>query len=93
VFEGFTLLFEAWLIESCKAMPVNNVSQLTGVSNHKIWYVLETIKQELLRHEDFSQIDTRVRDETSVAFRHNYITLFVDLKEKKTLYHSDGKGH
>ena len=28
---GFTLLFEALLIQLCKAMPVHNVSQLTGV--------------------------------------------------------------
>ncbi|SMG64999.1 hypothetical protein BMETH_294011511152, partial [methanotrophic bacterial endosymbiont of Bathymodiolus sp.] len=28
---GFTLLFEALLIQLCKAMPVHNVSDLTGV--------------------------------------------------------------
>jgi hypothetical protein len=33
---GFTLLFEALLIQLCKAMPVHNVSDLTGVSDHKI---------------------------------------------------------
>ncbi|TXL04081.1 ISL3 family transposase, partial [Methylococcaceae bacterium CS1] len=30
---GFTLLFEALLIQLCKAMPVHNVSDLTGVSD------------------------------------------------------------
>jgi transposase len=38
---GFTLLFEALLMQLCKAMPVHNVSQLTGVSDHKVWRVLD----------------------------------------------------
>jgi transposase len=88
---GFTLLFEALLIQLCKAMPVNNVSQLTGVSNHKIWRVLDIYVKKAKQGEDFSQLDTLGMDETSVAKGHDYITLFVDIKERKTLHISDGK--
>ena len=42
---GFTLLFEALLIQLCKAMPVHNVSQLTGVFDHKIWRLHCTRKE------------------------------------------------
>ena len=32
-------------------------------------------------------------DETSRAKRHNYVTLFADLKEKRTVFVAEGKGH
>ncbi len=88
---GFTLLFEALLIQLCRSMPVHNVSQLTGVSDHRLWSLLETYVNAAKFDENFSQITTLGMDETSVARGHDYITLFVDLKEKKTVYISDGK--
>jgi transposase len=37
---GFTLLFEAFILQLTKHMPVNVVSKLTGVSNNKLWRIL-----------------------------------------------------
>jgi len=91
VVSGFTLLFEALLIQLCKSMPVHNVSQLTGVSDHKIWRVLSTYVTGAKFDEDYSQLKVVGMDETSVAKGHQYITLFVDLKQRKTLHISDGK--
>ncbi|NOQ76205.1 MAG: ISL3 family transposase [Methylococcaceae bacterium] len=88
---GFTLLFEALLIQLCKAMPVHNVSQLTGVSDHKIWRVLDTYIDLAKIDENFSDISVIGMDETSITRGHDYITLFVDLKERKTLHISSGK--
>ena len=88
---GFTLLFEALLMQLCKMMPVHNVSQLTGVSDYKIWRVLDTYIDLAKTDEDLSNIATIGMDETSVAKGHDYITLFVDLEERKTVYISDGK--
>ena len=88
---GFTLLFEALLIQLCKAMPVHNVSNLTGVSDHKIWRVLDTYIELAKKDEDYSDISTIGMDETSIAKGHDYITLFVDLVERKTLHISAGK--
>jgi transposase len=88
---GFTLLFEALLIQLCKAMPVHNVSQLTGVSDHKVWRVLDSYIDLAKKEEDYSKIHTIGMDETSIARGHEYITLFVDLVEKKTLHISAGK--
>lgn len=88
---GFTLLFEALLIQLCRAMPVHNVSQLTGVSDHKIWRVLDTYIGLAKIDENFSEISVIGMDETSIARGHDYITLFVDLKERKTLHISSGK--
>jgi len=88
---GFTLLFEALLIQLCKAMPVHNVSQLTGVSDHKIWRVLDSYIELAKKDENYSDISVIGMDETSIAKGHEYITLFVDLAERKTLHISSGK--
>ena len=88
---GFTLLFEALLIQLCKAMPVHNVSELTGVSDHKIWRVLDSYIDLVKKDEKYSDISVIGMDETSIAKGHKYITLFVDLVERKTLHISSGK--
>jgi len=88
---GFTLLFEALLIQLCKAMPVHNVSKLTGVSDHKVWRVLDTYIALAKKDEDFSDLSIIGMDETSIAKGHEYITLFVDLVERRTVHISAGK--
>jgi transposase len=88
---GFTLLFEALLIQLCKAMPVHNVSELTGVSDHKVWRVLDSYIDLAKKDENYSDISVIGMDETSIAKGHEYITLFVDLVERKTLHISAGK--
>ena len=88
---GFTLLFEALILQLCTHMPVHNVSQLTGVSDFKIWRLLDTYIAAAKSNEDFSEITTIGMDETSVAKGHDYITLFVDLNQSRTIHISDGK--
>ena len=83
VMSGFTLLFEALLFQLCKTMPVHNVAQLTKVSDHRLWRMLDIYIEKAKISEDFSDIKVVGMDETSVAKGHDYITLFVDLKEKK----------
>jgi transposase len=92
VVSGFTLLFEALLIQLCKSMPVHNVSQLTGVSDYLIWRVLDVYINGSKFDEDLHVLNTIGMDETSIAKGHDYITLFVDLQEKRTVHISDGKG-
>ena len=89
---GFTLLFEAFILQLCKHMPVNQVSKLVGVSNHKIWHLLECYISLAMWNECYSGIVSIGMDETSVARGHDYITLFVDLLKKRTIHISDGKG-
>jgi transposase len=72
-------------------MPVHNVSDLTGVSDHKIWRVLDVYIELAKKDEDYSDISLIGMDETSIAKGHDYITLFVDLVERKTLHISAGK--
>jgi transposase len=89
---GFTLLFEAFVLQLCKHMPVSQVAKLTGTTSHKIWHLLECYIRLAMWNEDYSAIEEIGMDETSVARGHDYITLFVDLLKRRTIHISDGKG-
>ena len=88
---GFTLLFEALLVQLCQAMPVNKVAQLTKTNDDKLWSMLEKYIDKTREHEDFKDIEAIGLDETSRAKGHEYITLFVDLLKRRTIFITDGK--
>jgi len=88
---GFTLLFEALLMQLCQAMPVNKVAQLIKTSDDKLWNMLDRYINKTREHEDFKDVDAIGLDETSMAKGHEYITLFVDLKKRRTIFITDGK--
>lgn len=89
---GFTLLFEALLLQLCKHMPVSHAARMTGVSDEKLWRMLELYVDAARVDADCSQLSVVGMDETSVAKGHDYITLFVDMEQRKTLHIADGKG-
>lgn len=80
---GFTLLFEALLLELCRNMPVIQVALMTNVSGNKLWRMLDLYVEAARFDEDCSQLSTVGMDETSVAKGHDYITLFVDMDQRK----------
>jgi transposase len=89
---GFTLLFEALLLELCRNMPVAQVARMTNVSSNKLWRMLELYVEAARFDEDCGQLVTVGIDETSVAKGHDYISLFVDMEQRKTLHIAEGKG-
>jgi transposase len=88
---GFTLLFEAFLLQLCQAMPVSKVADITKTSDDKLWRMLEKYIDQTRTQEDFKEITSIGMDETSRAKGHEYITLFVDLKERRTIFITKGK--
>jgi transposase len=92
VVKGFTLLFEALIIQLCQAMPVHSVAKIAGVTDHKIWRILDLYVEKAKVNENFSEVNSIGVDETSVAKGHDYISLFVDLNKKRVIHISDGKG-
>jgi len=90
---GFTLLFEALIIELCAHMPVHSVCQIINESDNKIWRLLEKYVDSALEHEDYSHITAVGMDETSRSKGHNYISLFVDMVKGKTVHVAEGKDH
>jgi len=88
---GFTLLFEALLLQLCQAMPVNKVAAITKTSDDKLWSMCERYIENTREYENFEDIDAIGMDETSRAKGHEYITLFVDLKKRRTMFITEGK--
>lgn len=89
---GFTLLFEALILQLCSHMPVHDVGRIIGETDAKLWRLLESYTERGRKETDWSEVNTVGMDETSRAKGHEYITLFVDMGEKRTLHVAEGKG-
>ena len=72
-------------------MPVSKVAKITHTSDDKLWNMLDRYVNTTREHEDFKNIDKIGMDETSRAKGHEYITLFVDLDKRRTIFITEGK--
>lgn len=90
---GFTLLFEALLMQLCKSMPVNQVGALVNESDDKLWRMLDSYVETARSFENFKDVTAVGVDETSKKKHHDYISLFVDLKKRKTIFVTEGKSN
>lgn len=88
---GFTMLFEAFILQLCMAMPVKQVSKIIGEGDEKPWRMLEKYVVAARELEDFSDLESIGMDETSQKKHHDYISLFVDMKKRKTIFIAEGK--
>ena len=89
---GFTLLFEALVLQLSKHMPIHQVAKLIHSSDHKVWSILDKYVEGARASSDYSEVAQLGIDETSIAKGHDYVSLFVDLKRKKTIFVTEGKG-
>jgi transposase len=88
---GFTLLFEALILQLSKGMPINQVCKLVKISDHKVWSILDKYTEKTRDLNDYSKVTKVGMDETSIAKGHDYVSLFVDLERKKTIFVAAGK--
>jgi len=88
---GFSLLFEALVLQLVSNMTVLKVSKLINVSDDKLWRLLEKYIDISLLKRDLENVKAIGLDETSRKKGHNYITLFVDLEKRKTIFITEGK--
>ncbi len=88
---GFTLLFEALVMIMAREMPVKALSRIVKEHDTRLWRILNHYVEEARRESDFSTVKEVGVDETSSKRGHNYVTLFVDLEEPKTLFVTEGK--
>jgi transposase len=72
-------------------MPVAEVSRIVGESDDKLWRMLERYVDMARLHLDFTEVKAVGLDETSRRKGHDYITLFVDLEKKRTMFIAEGK--
>ena len=88
---GFTLLFEALILELVKVMPVHNICNLFGSNDNKVWKMIKAYTETTRACEDFSSVKVVGVDEKAVRKGHDYVSLFVDMEEKRTIFVTEGK--
>jgi transposase len=88
---GFTLLFEALIMELCTHMPVQTTADMINVDDEKIWRILHKYVERAREDVDLSKTTRIGLDETSKAKGHKYVTCFVDMDAKKTVHVAEGK--
>jgi len=88
----FTFLFESFAMTLCREMPVNKVSQIIKVDDNKLWRMMNHYTEAARQVEDYCGVSKIGIDETSKAKGHDYVSLFVDLEDKRTIFVVEGKG-
>jgi transposase len=88
----FTFLFESFAMTLVREMPVNKVSQIISVDDNKLWRMMRYYTEAARQKEDYSGVKQLGVDETSKAKGHDYVSLFVDLKKRRTIFVAEGKG-
>ena len=89
---GFTLLFEALsmaLIE--REMPINKVASLLGEHPNRVWRIFKYWVNLAYKKDDVSMVTKLGFDETSRRKGHSYITVAVDLDQKRVVHVVKGK--
>jgi transposase len=90
---GFTLLFEAFsmlLIES--EMPVNKAADVMGVYAQRLWTIFNHWISKAFHADDPSGTEIIGIDETSTKKGHHYVTVAVDMEQRRVIYATPGKG-
>ena len=88
---GFTLLFEAFVIQLAKAMPILAVARLVGEHDTRVWRIVNHYVDSARGKADHSSVTQVGIDETAARRGQDYVSLFVDLDERKVLFVAPGK--
>jgi len=88
---GFTLLFEALLLEFAPHMPVAAIARMVGEHDTRIWRVLEHYVQLARDSLDFSAVTRVGMDETSARRGQDYISLFMDLDTPRVMFATEDR--
>jgi transposase len=90
---GFTLLFEALAMMIMPAMPMNAAARLLREHDTRLWRIAHHYVDGARSKVDMSKVTKLGVDETAGKRGQDYITLMVDMVERKLLFAVEGKGH
>ena len=88
---GFTLLFEAFVMTLVKVMPVLAAARLVGEHDTLIWRIVHHYVDSARAAADHSAVSRVGVDETAARRGHDYISLFVDMDQRRVLFATEGK--
>src|SRR6202451_4860695 len=88
---GFTLLFEAFVLQLVKVMPVLAAARLVGEHDTLVWRILHHYVDSARSKANHSSVTQVGIDETAARRGHDYVSLFVALSARKVLFVAPGK--
>ena len=89
---GFTLLFEALAMTLMTAMPVAAAARLMNEHDTRLWRVLHHWIERGRARADYADVKRVAIDETAAKRGHNYVSLFVDIDQRRVLFVTEGRG-
>ena len=87
---GFTLLFEAMVVELAKSQPVADIAVQVGEHDTRLWRFIRHYVDQARLCEDYTGVEAIGIDETSRR-GHRYITVVADLAERNVICVVPGK--
>lgn len=87
---GFTLMFEAILLQLFIDTPVNAVAELMNEHDTRLWRAIAHWVDKAYEQADYANVTAIGIDEKSKK-GHNHISVVVDLDEKRLINVQDGK--
>jgi transposase len=88
---NFTLLFDALIIKMAKDMPMRAISRLVNEHDTQLWRIIHYYVDHAIEAQDLSHVTMISTDETSAKRGHQYVTIFMDPKEKNVIHVTKGK--
>src|SRR3954452_7201221 len=88
---GFTLLFEAVIMALVTAMPVRAAARLVKEHDTRLWRIVHHWIEAARARADFASVKRVAIDETAARHGHDYVTLFVDIDQRRVLFVADGR--
>jgi len=88
---GFTLLFEAFILQLAQYMAVLQIAELVGEYDTRLWRIIQKYVEQAHMMANYDAVRYVGVDETATKRGHNYVTLFVDIEQAKVIHATEGK--
>jgi transposase len=88
---GFTLLFEALIMQLAQYMAVLQIANLVDEYDTLLWRIIQRYVCQAQAKADYSEVKHVGVDETAAKRGHEYVTIFVDMEQTKVIHAVEGK--
>lgn len=88
----FTLAFESLLIRLMLKMPVKAAADEVGEHDTRLWRIVHAYVEKMRSQMDLSSLTRVGLDETAARRGHHYISVFVDLSDRRVVFACPGRG-
>ena len=88
---GFSLLFEALAMTLVTHMPVAAAARLVGCHDTRLWRIVFHYVAAAVARMDLATLRRVCIDETAAKRGHDYISIFVDIDQRRVVFTTDGR--